>query len=345
MKKRMIGYAAWVLLAACLYFFENNTGTRIVLAGSLLLPLIPFFRREQPAPPGEKKQRAAGQTVGSFLTAEQEDRGDVRAYLPGDPVNRIHWKLSAKRDELLIREQEEVSAEEPVRGTTELPAVPDRRRKRMMLSGIPVILSAVLLLALLPSARMGMQALCNRLFDASEAVNAYAYDRFAVPADQPALFAGILLAVIPAAAVGMTLLSGRRWPAPVLLAGCVLFQVYFGLSFPAWINIGLFASAALWMLRPLTRKTLLSLAAGAALLSLAVTFFWPGTDAATEAASERVRDSLSRMAGLSRTGKPKPGIRIPCPWRTGIGKPERAGNTGWKRWKRNRFPCLTGSAG
>ena len=38
-------WAVWLLSAACLYFFENNTGTRIMLCCALLLPLIPYFRR------------------------------------------------------------------------------------------------------------------------------------------------------------------------------------------------------------------------------------------------------------------------------------------------------------
>ena len=40
MMKRRIGWAFWLLTAALLYFFENNTGTRVLLAASVLLPLI-----------------------------------------------------------------------------------------------------------------------------------------------------------------------------------------------------------------------------------------------------------------------------------------------------------------
>ncbi|MBP5492108.1 MAG: DUF58 domain-containing protein [Clostridiales bacterium] len=32
---------------------------------------------------------------------------DVREYMPGDPVKRIHWKLSAKKDRFMIREPQE----------------------------------------------------------------------------------------------------------------------------------------------------------------------------------------------------------------------------------------------
>ena len=33
-------YGVWLLVAAELYFFENNTGTRAILAASLLLPAV-----------------------------------------------------------------------------------------------------------------------------------------------------------------------------------------------------------------------------------------------------------------------------------------------------------------
>ena len=106
MKKRIIGYAVWLILACLLYFFENNTGTRIVLACSLLLPFVPiirrgFFGRDELI----WRPRELTQTVQTFADRTEDDLGDVRAYQPGDPVNRIHWKLSAKRDELLVREQ------------------------------------------------------------------------------------------------------------------------------------------------------------------------------------------------------------------------------------------------
>lgn len=36
----------------------------------------------------------------------ETENGGVREYAPGDPVRRIHWKLSAKTDRVLIREEE-----------------------------------------------------------------------------------------------------------------------------------------------------------------------------------------------------------------------------------------------
>ena len=43
MKANRLVYAVWLLAAAALYFFENNTGTRAILAASILVPLISVF--------------------------------------------------------------------------------------------------------------------------------------------------------------------------------------------------------------------------------------------------------------------------------------------------------------
>lgn len=301
MKKRYIGYAVWLISACLLYFFENNTGTRIVLACTLLLPLVPVIRRglsEQDA--DGRPPRIILRTAGNPAEGEADDFSGVRVYLPGDPVNRIHWKLSAKKDELLIREQSKNQEAEEA----ETKAVPeagqpsaDRRRRRGLWTGLFLFLFSMILLFASPSAGRGMKALLNRLFEASEAVNAYAYTRFAVSADEPVAFTAVLLLIMGVSLAGMILLSGSRLPAMGLMAGIVLFQVFFGLSFPAWINVTLFTLLFLRMLkRPLNRKTVLFALGVILLVSLAVPLLFPGVDAATEAASETARDQLSRMA-------------------------------------------------
>ena len=40
MRKRRFAYGAWLLFAILLYFFENNTGTRTILAASVFLPAV-----------------------------------------------------------------------------------------------------------------------------------------------------------------------------------------------------------------------------------------------------------------------------------------------------------------
>ena len=301
MKKRYVGFAVWLMLACLLYFFENNTGTRIVLACSLLPPFVPAVRRGlfQKDQTG-RQPRSVSQTAAAFAVREEGGPGDVRAYLPGDPVNRIHWKLSAKRDELLVRAQarddtaEEAEAERVTEA--EQPAARSAK-KRFLLIGLSVFLLSLGLLFVIPSAKLAMQALLNRLFEASEAVNAYAYERFAVPADQPVALAVLLLTVMGLSLLSMTLLSGSRLLAAGLMAGGVLFQVYFGLAFPAWVDVSVFTLFVLWMLkRPWNRASVIAAVGCIAVLSLAVLWLYPGVDAATEAASETVRDRLSQAA-------------------------------------------------
>lgn len=301
MKKRYVGFAAWLILACLLYFFENNTGTRIVLACSMLLPFVPPIRRSLFVKDAASRQpQTIPQTIKTFVNREEDDPGDVRAYLPGDPVNRIHWKLTAKRDELLVREQARDKTTEEAEIKTvldaEQPAV-NQSKKRFFPIGISFLLLSLILLLSIPSANQGMQALLNLLFDASEAVNAYVYERFTVPAGQPVSFAVVLLAVMELSLLGITLLSGSRLMALGLLAVCVLFQVYFGLPFPAWVNMPLFVLFVLWMLkRPWDKRTILCVLAGVTAVTTAVLLIWSGVDATTEAASETVRDRLSQMA-------------------------------------------------
>ena len=39
---------------------------------------------------------------------------DVREYIPGDKLMNIHWKLSAKRDVLMVKERESMSNEQMI---------------------------------------------------------------------------------------------------------------------------------------------------------------------------------------------------------------------------------------
>lgn len=53
---------------------------------------------------------------------------DLREYRPGDPLRSVHWKLSSKWDELIVREREESRAPLPLL-TLELSGEPDRLDK------------------------------------------------------------------------------------------------------------------------------------------------------------------------------------------------------------------------
>ena len=198
MSRRRIGYAAWLLSAACLYFFENNTGTRVVLFCSLLLPFIPplraaFFSPDEPA----GRETPAPLTVRSFIRREPEETGGIRPYIPGDPVRRIHWKLSAKRDELLVRETAEApEITEEKKKAARAGKEPERKtcRRAAAVCAAGIVICAALLL-LIPEANRGARELCNRLFAASEAVNSYRYRYFAVPENRSVTAAAVMLPV------------------------------------------------------------------------------------------------------------------------------------------------------
>ena len=335
MSRRRMEYPVWLLSAACLYFFENNTGTRIVLAASLAAPLLVRFlrtpgkRRRAFRGAGEKTppekdgapsgKEAEGDGKKAAACAENEPDVTVREYRPGDPVRRIHWKLSAKTDRLLIRESMPEKEEAPVRapesagtddtaeGTT--PRETDRLAPaaRRILTACAAVLPVLLILCvLIPETRNGLKSLCNSLFDRSEAVNAYVYERFDVPEGGGAAAASAMLAAAGAAWTGILVLSRRH--APVLLTAVLLtgFQVYFGVSFPPAANGLLYAGLGLLLMpRPLTRKTCLLFCAAAAAAAMLVYGFAPGVDEAVENASERARDQLSRAVQQTAGASPE----------------------------------------
>ena len=300
MNRRFLIWLFWLVTAGALYFFENNTGTRTMLCCTCLFLLIPAVRRLLFFPGRAEAPVRRSVTVRTFSYPEEEEAGDVRPYQPGDPVNRMHWKLSAKRNEWLIRKTaaeltpEETRTEGTAAGIRESAG---RKKKKAILICLSLLLLMLLCLLLIPAARLGAQTLCNRLFAASEQVNDYIYDRFPVPAEQPVGPAVLILAVSLALLIGLLFLSGSRLLALAVAAGCAVFQMYFGLAFPGWLNVLLFAAFALWMIGrvPDCREALILLGTVLA-VSLAVAVVYPGVDAATETASERARDFLSRMS-------------------------------------------------
>ena len=153
---------------------------------------------------------------------------------------------------------------------------------------------SLLLLLVLPEARLGLAALLNRLFAASEAVNAYAYRYFDVPAGQNVRLASILLIAFFAAWALALALSRSRWPVLFTAALLALGQAYFGLSLPGWANAAFFGLLGLKLYRPGGWKQDALFGAMVLAVTLAVFILRPGTDMAVEAASERVRDWLGQ---------------------------------------------------
>ncbi|MBQ6175028.1 MAG: DUF58 domain-containing protein [Clostridia bacterium] len=310
MIRRWGWWAAWTVAAAVLYFFENNLGTRVILCWSLLVPVLLRLMKAYAA----GKDRAGRKPRSAETAAEKPGRGIcpvetgepdvIRDYVPGDSIRRIHWKLSAKTDRLLIREDslspENSDTETPVETTVRQPRKENGWRAKLLIGLIAAFLLSLILLFALPEARNGTAVLLNRLFACSEAVNAYRYARFAVP-DGQGTAPAVGLLVTGAAVLAALLLITKNRPAACLTASAMaLVQTYFGLSLPFWANIPLLCALAAFLLpRPVSRRSLLI--CGALLLGLALLFglVWPGVDSATEEASERVRDLLGTRSGQS----------------------------------------------
>ncbi len=180
-----------------------------------------------------------------------------------------------------------------------LPGGQSRKKTGNAAAGALLLATAALagLLFLLPAARGGLAALMNRLMEASEAVNAYAYRRIPVTYAADETLAGILLGGAAACLAGAGTVRFRRACGIFLAVICAGIQVYFGLSLPAAANIAAFTLCGIMAADRISLKKALCLAAAAAVLAGLTAVIRPGTDEATEWASERVRDLLEQSAG------------------------------------------------
>lgn len=154
-----------------------------------------------------------------------------------------------------------------------------------------------LCLWLIPAARLGFQALCNRVFAASEAVNSYQYVYFPVADTQGAALAVALLIILLLCLCVLIICSDRSFPALIFGIALCALQIYFGLPFPGWVNILIYGALGLKMLVSHIHVKKAAVYAGSLLLiSAAVFLFCPGTEEMVETASEQVRDHLTPAA-------------------------------------------------
>ncbi len=150
------------------------------------------------------------------------------------------------------------------------------------------------LLFFLPPAKMSLLALCNRLFSASERVNAYAYDCFQTPEAQSTALAWVLIACFFAGYFGLA--AALRSPVLLLIfaVSAAFLQAYLGLSLPMWGNGLLFFALGLGIVLFSAPKTsFLPFAVLALLVFMISAALLPGVDTATEALSEAARDQLA----------------------------------------------------
>ena len=90
---------------------------KVDLSGEIIVMPVPSIPQSVPDLSGFK---AKGLRSAAYSNSEIYD---VRDYVPGDPIKKIHWKLSAKKNSLMIKE-----AQEETFGHSRLflPMIPDR---------------------------------------------------------------------------------------------------------------------------------------------------------------------------------------------------------------------------
>jgi len=179
-----------------------------------------------------------------------------------------------------------------------LAAIAPARRSRILL---PAAMALSLGATAFSSVRDGVLLLANRLYEASEAVNAYAYDYFEVADSASPLAALVWLSLFGGLLCAFS--ARRRIVALVLFLAAALTEAFFGVTPPAWQNLLLFAVLALLLARESAANSL-ALLAGAAAVTLAVFLLAPRPNAAVEAYSEHLRDELGAVAmSLTQNGQ------------------------------------------
>jgi hypothetical protein len=167
------------------------------------------------------------------------------------------------------------------------------RRRIVSVFCLCVAALALAAIFLIPDLRESGKALCNALFDASEAVNAYAYDHFPVVGGIAPVPALILTLLFVLALYLLAVVRASRVLALILAIVLASTQAYFGVALPLWANVLSFALLGAAFLRSF--HDLLPYGATVLLLALTVSLAVPGIHIPTETASEAVRDRLSVM--------------------------------------------------
>ena len=174
-------------------------------------------------------------------------------------------------------------------------AVPVKKKAVCFACAAGMLLSFLALL-FFPPARSSAQAVFNRLFAASEKVNAYAYGRFPVKDGQSAVPAMGLAAVFLICFFGLCIVLRSLGMLLLFAVSAALAQVYFGLSLPDAGNIALFLLLGLLAVAfASSKRAALPFAAVVLATVILTAALFPGVDTAVESASETVRDHLALM--------------------------------------------------
>ena len=171
------------------------------------------------------------------------------------------------------------------------------KKKAVCLICTAGMLFSFLALLFVPPARWSALAAFNRLFAASEKVNAYAYVRFSVPDGRSAVPAMGLAAVFIICYFGLSLALQSQVMLLLAAVSAALAQAYFGLSLPDAANLALYLLLGLLTVAFTSSKRAALPFAAAVLASFMLTAaLCPGVDSALENTSESVRDRLAFLA-------------------------------------------------
>ena len=110
-----------VEMECCGRFVVRAEEIRLMDLSGLMEVTIPVNKEQECVvfPRGEECHREAGQLYmkGVSEAMESKEKGfdfseisGIREYIPGDKLQNIHWKLSVKKDELMVKERVSVSA-------------------------------------------------------------------------------------------------------------------------------------------------------------------------------------------------------------------------------------------
>ena len=122
MLKKRIGWGIWIFFAALLYFFENNTGTRILLVATLVLPLLSVL--------------CAAENVSPKII-ETVDAAALKQAALGGEFGRCYLEGPISLDLALDAESAKIKGyESPVTGKTDILVVPSMSAGNIMVKAL-----------------------------------------------------------------------------------------------------------------------------------------------------------------------------------------------------------------
>lgn len=186
------------------------------------------------------------------------------------------------------------------------PLLCGRGKRFNAISAAMFAVSAVFVLTQL----QGVEAVLNSVFSASEKVQAYEYDYFAVehPNKQLAIAA---LSMLFAVCIGFGSYRVPRFTAWEVLVGAFLLTAYFGIAADVMWTLLLIASAALMLLKKKTVFAMVTVIVSIAVIAAATLALVPESIKQTQTLNETLRDrmafhTVSHMETPEETPEPTP---------------------------------------